>query len=68
MTMSFFSSSGGATLATSAPVYTTRRDADGATASYSLSLWMTLLALLLVWVNVVLWATVGIVYAFKVAF
>jgi hypothetical protein len=43
------------------PVYVTRKTADGSTGSYSLSLWMTLLAIFLVWLNIVLWCSYGIV-------
>ena len=50
----------------SAPVYVTRKTADGTTGSYSLSLWMTILAMLLVWLNVVVWSVVGVVEAVRV--
>ena len=47
-------------LGVSLPIYVTRETAHGETAEYSLSLWMTLLAGLLVWLNVVLWGGYGI--------
>lgn len=54
-------------LNTSLPIYTTRpHGRDGETASYSVSLWMTLLAGLLVWLNVVVWGAVGIYEAVRV--
>ena len=51
----------------SAPVYVTRENADGLTASYSMSFWMTLLAMFVVWANVVVWGVIGLVYAVSVA-
>jgi hypothetical protein len=49
-------------------VYTTRQDAHGQTASYSLSLWMTLLAMFLIWLNIVVWGAIGLVYSVLVWF
>lgn len=48
------------------PVYVTRKTADGYTGSYSQSLWMTILAQLLVWTNIVLWGVVGVWKAVEV--
>lgn len=45
------------------PIYVTRKAASGETGSLSLSIWMPLVALLLVWLNVVLWSIVGLVAA-----
>lgn len=42
------------------PIYVTRKTAGGETMSYSLSLWMTLLVILLVWANVIVWAGYGL--------
>lgn len=50
----------------SVPVYVTRKTADGTTGSYSLSLWMPILAILLVWFNVVVWSIIGLVEAVRV--
>lgn len=47
----------------SAPVYITRKSASGETGTYSMSLWMSLLAMMLVWLNVVAWSIVGLVFA-----
>lgn len=48
----------------SAPIYTTRKHGrTGETGQYSQSIWMTLVAQLLVWANVVVWGVIGIVYA-----
>ncbi len=46
-------------LNTAMPIYTTRPH-GGETASYSLSLWMSLLAMLIVWCNVIFWGAWGI--------
>jgi hypothetical protein len=47
------------------PIYVTRpHGANKTTASYSLSLWMSILAMMLVWMNVVLWGVFGIVAVF----
>ena len=51
-----------------AQVYVTRKDADGNISSYSLSLWMTLLAMLLVWANIVIWGIIGLVFSVLVWF
>lgn len=48
------------------PVYVTRKDAHGMTGSVSLAAWMPLLAVLLIWVNVVAWSLVGIIEALRV--
>jgi hypothetical protein len=54
-----------ANLGISVPIYVTRKSADGETGSYSLSLWMTALAILLVWTNVVVWGVIGLVEAVR---
>jgi hypothetical protein len=53
-------------LRTSAPIYVTRKTADGETANYSLSIWMTLLVILLLWLNVVVWGCLGLYEAVRV--
>jgi len=54
-------------LNTSLPIYTTRpHGRDGETASYSMSVWMTLLAGVLVWLNVVVWGLLGLYFAARV--
>lgn len=54
-------------LMTSMPVYVTRpHGRDGKTVSYSMSLWMSLLAMLLLWLNVVVWGVVGVYAAVRV--
>jgi len=53
-------------LQSSIPVYVTRKDADGNTGTYSYSIWMTLLAGFVVWLNVVVWGAVGLVTAVRV--
>lgn len=50
----------------SAPIYVTRKSASGETGSYSMTLWMTLFAFLLVWANVMVWSVVGLVTAARV--
>lgn len=47
----------------SAPIYVTRKTAHGDTGSYEITLWMSLLAVLLVWLNVVVWAVIGLIAA-----
>lgn len=47
-------------LGASFPIYVTRKDAGGATMSYSMSLWMSLLAQFIIWFNVVGWGVYGI--------
>ena len=47
-------------LGTNLPVYVTRRSADGYTGTYYLSAWMPLLAILIVWLNVVCWGAYGL--------
>jgi uncharacterized protein (DUF983 family) len=47
----------------SIPVYVTRKTASGETGSLSLSIWMGLVAMLLVWLNVVVWSVIGLVYS-----
>ena len=56
----------GGTLGMSVPIYTTRPDASGDTASYSLSLWMTILVMVLIWVNIVVWGCIGLYEAARV--
>jgi hypothetical protein len=51
-----------------APVYVTRKNADSYIASYSMTLWMTLLAMMLVWLNIVVWGIVGLIEAGVVLF
>lgn len=48
------------------PVYVTRKTADGDTGSLSLSIWMPLFAVLLLWLNVMVWGIVGLVVAVRV--
>lgn len=50
-------------MGTPLPVYVTRKTAHGETAEYSLSFWMTLLAMLLVWLNVVVWGVIALIEA-----
>lgn len=50
----------------SAPIYVTRKNADGIIATYSLSIWMTLLALMIVWTNIVVWGGIGLYEAVRV--
>jgi len=51
-----------------APVYVTRPTADGYIASYSLALYQSLLALLIIWLNVLLWGVIGIIQAIRVLY
>lgn len=53
-------------LGTTAPIYVTRPTSSGTVASYSMSLWMTLLAILAIFLNVILWGTVGVIKAVEV--
>ena len=65
--MGIIKTRGSATMQTSIPVYVTRKTANGETGSFSLSLWMSLLALMLVWANIVLWSLFGIFAFFWLA-
>ncbi len=47
------------------PVYVTRKSASGETGTFTLSIWMPLLALFLVWFNVVAWSVIGLVEAVR---
>lgn len=53
-------------LFTSMPIYVTREDADGFIGAFSMSIWMPLLAMLLVWANAIVWGVVGLIYAVRV--
>lgn len=53
-------------LTDSMPIYVTRKDAGGETGTLSLSIWMPLVAMLLIWVNVIVWGVVGLVVAVEV--
>jgi hypothetical protein len=55
-------------LGLSLPYYVTRKTADGYTASYSASLWMTLLPQFIVWANVIVWGVIGLIKAFGILF
>lgn len=55
-------------LGLSLPIYTTRKDAHGDTATYSQSLWMTLLVQVLIWLNLIAWGIIGLVEAIRMAF
>lgn len=44
----------------------TRATASGETAEWSCSVWMTLLAGLLIWLNVIVWGVIGLVTAARV--
>lgn len=50
-------------LRSSMPVYVTRPESDGYVASYSMSLWMTLGAMMLLWLNIVVWCLIGLALA-----
>jgi len=50
----------------SMPVYVTRETGNGVIASYSLSAWMTLLAIALIWLNVVIWSAIGLYEAVRI--
>lgn len=53
-------------LTTAIPVHVTRQTADGYTGSLTLSVWMQLLILLLVWLNAVAWGLIGLYEAARV--
>jgi len=53
-------------LTDSLPIYVTRKDADGETGTYSLSGWAVLLAMLLIWLNIVVWGFLGLYFAVAV--
>lgn len=55
-------------LAAAAPVYVTRKDSDGVTGTWSMSMWMALLVMFLVWLVIVLWSVVGIAVALGLLF
>lgn len=55
-------------LTDNAPVYVTRKTADGWTGSYYLPFWMTLTALLLAWLNIVAWGALGLYEAARIVF
>lgn len=42
------------------PIYVTRENADGQIAEYTLSIWMTLLAIFVVWANLIAWGFYGL--------
>jgi hypothetical protein len=50
----------------STPVYVTRKDGDGRIMSYSMSAWMTLLAMAVIWLNVVAWGIFGMVELWRI--
>lgn len=50
------------------PVYVTRKTADGMTGSLSISIWMQLVALLLIWLNVMVWSCFGLYEAGRLVF
>lgn len=50
----------------SMPIYVTRKTADGDTGSLSMSIWMQLLVLFLLWLNAVIWGCLGIYKAVRV--
>lgn len=52
----------------SLPVYVTRKTANGYTGSYSLAAWMPLLAIALIWLNIVVWGCVGLYEAARIVF
>ena len=52
-------------LSAAMPIYVTRKTAGGATGSLSLSIWMQLLAMMLIWFNVVVWAGIGLYVAVR---
>lgn len=47
-------------LGTSLPIYVTRKTSSGLIAEYSLSIWMTLLAIMVIWANIVGWGCFGL--------
>lgn len=47
-------------LGTPLPIYVTRENANGQIAEFTLSAWMILLAMFIVWANVVLWGAYGL--------
>jgi hypothetical protein len=51
-----------------APVYVTRKTADGFIAHYSLSMGMSLLAMMLIWANIVGWSLYGLYELGKLVF
>lgn len=53
-------------LSNSMPIYTTREDANRESATYSLSLWMTLMAIFLIWANIIIWSLIGLFVAVRV--
>jgi hypothetical protein len=52
----------------SIPVFVTRATASGETGSLSISIWMAVLVLLLVWLNAVIWPVIGLIKAAEVLF
>lgn len=48
------------------PVYVTRKTAHDETGSVSMSLWMQLLTLILIWLNIVIWGGIGLYEAVRV--
>lgn len=47
-------------LGISVPIYVTRQSANGETGSYFISLWVSLLCILIAILNIVLWGGIGI--------
>jgi len=64
--MSLVTKTGGANWGAQAPIYVTRKNADGWIGSYSMSLGMSLPAMLLVWLNVIAWGLIGLYEAVRV--
>lgn len=52
-------------LSESFPIYTTRKSGGGETMTYSQTYWMTALAQLLIWFNIVIWGGIGIYEAVR---
>lgn len=50
----------------SMPLYVTRKTADGETASYSMPLKQSIRVMLLVYANLLLWGTIGLVFGLVV--
>jgi cell division protein FtsB len=55
-------------LTDSMPIYVTRKTAHGNTGDIQMSIWMALVAMLVIWLNVIAWGLAGLYVAVTVVF
>lgn len=49
-----------ANLVEALPVYVTRKDANGQTTTYSMSIWVTLFVMIVVGLNIIVWGLIAL--------